>query len=448
VNFSTRNPARSPLRLISTPAVATPQAPQHLAALTGLRFFAAAAIVIHHLNGYPGLPADFDPRALLGQGVCVFFVLSGFILTHVYPDLPTWRDKAGFYWARWARIWPVHIFMLCVVIALDGFNPTPGHNPSASLGPLMANVTLTQAWVPMPAYFFSFNSVSWSISCELGFYALFPLLIAHFKTDWAWKFIAAFAVALTIVQAATHFGVAGLTPYSTGLTWEGLSYVNPLVRLCEFIAGMIAALTWQRFQTSSVPRPTFNIYAWTLLEVAAVVLLVSNIALVTKFIFPLIGSYGEAAAHWMTMSFTPMLPAAILIGVLANGKGLVAMMLGSRLLRFLGEISFAIYMTHRVILDLVLKNFADWGIWSLPMYLGLVLAISALVWAVVERPMRRWFVQLPGLVQGIALNVRTLALLWRSIASGPRDIAVKNKRYTEFRIEQRAIVRPRIQTPH
>jgi peptidoglycan/LPS O-acetylase OafA/YrhL len=52
-----------------------------LDALTGLRFFAALAIVIHHTFRLPEWP--------LPQSVSFFFVLSGFILAHVYPELPT-----------------------------------------------------------------------------------------------------------------------------------------------------------------------------------------------------------------------------------------------------------------------------------------------------------------------------------------------------------------------
>jgi peptidoglycan/LPS O-acetylase OafA/YrhL len=42
----------------------------------------------------------------------------------------------------------------------------------------LANLLLAQAWVPDPNVFLSVNGPSWSLSCELMFYLLFPLLFA------------------------------------------------------------------------------------------------------------------------------------------------------------------------------------------------------------------------------------------------------------------------------
>lgn len=59
---------------------------QDLPALTGLRFFAAIAIVLHHMRGTFGFPSDFLTQFPLGNGVSFFYVLSGFILTYVYRE--------------------------------------------------------------------------------------------------------------------------------------------------------------------------------------------------------------------------------------------------------------------------------------------------------------------------------------------------------------------------
>lgn len=61
-----------------------------LAALTSLRFFAAAAIVYHHVMGAWAFPRV--PEFLFAQGVSFFFVLSGFILTYRYPLLRDWPE--------------------------------------------------------------------------------------------------------------------------------------------------------------------------------------------------------------------------------------------------------------------------------------------------------------------------------------------------------------------
>src|SRR5688572_22687863 len=80
---------------------------EQLDPLTSLRFAAAAMIVVLHTRGVFGLPADWGEPFAFAQAVPFFFVLSGFILTHVYPNL----DAAGsrrFLVARVARLWPAH----------------------------------------------------------------------------------------------------------------------------------------------------------------------------------------------------------------------------------------------------------------------------------------------------------------------------------------------------
>ncbi len=77
-----------------------------LDSLTTLRFFAAAMIVVHHSTDHFGIPHDVAWRFNLGQAVGFFFVLSGFILTYVYPTLDTWESRgalAGAHCADLAR---------------------------------------------------------------------------------------------------------------------------------------------------------------------------------------------------------------------------------------------------------------------------------------------------------------------------------------------------------
>src|SRR5262249_45008339 len=121
-----------------------------LDALTGSRFVAAFAILVLHSAalGY-SLPPWLD----LGQAVSYFFVLSGFILGYRYPELPDRRAVARFYWARFARIWPVHFFCLLLGVAslLAGFWPS-GNAPPWPILPLQ--ILLVNAWVPIERFQF------------------------------------------------------------------------------------------------------------------------------------------------------------------------------------------------------------------------------------------------------------------------------------------------------
>ncbi len=154
-----------------------------LPTLTSLRFFAASLIVAYHSGAILGT-FDISRGIAASQGVSFFFVLSGFILAHAYPQLPDRAVILRFYLARFARIWPTHAVTLLVwVIAIYGFSQATilWHHGGLRL---VATLALVQSWVPIEVWDTSFNGVSWSISTEAFFYLSFPILIRRFERRW------------------------------------------------------------------------------------------------------------------------------------------------------------------------------------------------------------------------------------------------------------------------
>src|ERR1700761_6973045 len=131
--------------------------------LPTLRFPAAFAIVLFHFLAYTPCPPWIWEG--FGAGVSFFYVLSGFILYYNYADLP---DR-GFFWvARFARIWPVHLFCLALIFCLLPFSWLDGHASWPTTLP--ANILLLHAWLPYQGSVLSYNGVSWSLSVEAFFY--------------------------------------------------------------------------------------------------------------------------------------------------------------------------------------------------------------------------------------------------------------------------------------
>ena len=209
--------------------IATPR----LHSLTGLRFWFAFLVVLHHsLVHWFGRGAyvlsDFGYI-----GVDFFFVLSGFVLTW------SWRPNASarrFWWNRLARIWPLHITTLVLAVAVVGVGVAiPGW------WGVLSNLFLVQAWSPDVKTYFGFNAVAWSLSCEAFFYVCFPLVVRRLSL---------------LTQRGRGGVVAGITavlcvyPGAFSLTvaprdaagWEWTTYVLPLWRLGEFVVGIVAAL--------------------------------------------------------------------------------------------------------------------------------------------------------------------------------------------------------------
>jgi peptidoglycan/LPS O-acetylase OafA/YrhL len=196
-------------------------------ALTGLRFWAATLIVTQHA-AMLRIPI---PSWAFGGGVSLFFVLSSFILAYVYPQLDDWRAVQRFLVLRVARIWPAHLVMLVVWLAVIG--------GTVFSAPFVANLMMVQAWVPYYPWYFSFNAPSWSISTEFFFYLVFPLLIISWQRNWWWKWLAAATILAGLIAVCTLARLPNLSTEDV-VTVHGLILINPLSRVFEFVTGMVA----------------------------------------------------------------------------------------------------------------------------------------------------------------------------------------------------------------
>jgi peptidoglycan/LPS O-acetylase OafA/YrhL len=363
-------------------ARATPK----LEPLTSLRFFAAAAIVVHHAAGHFGVPLEEELRPfVLDQAVSFFFVLSGFILAYVYPALPTRADRVRFWRARFARLWPAHAFAFALSLLLIGELPEFLRGLTALL-----NLAMVHAWVPAEASFFSFNAPSWSISTEFGFYVLFVFWVQRFASTWWWKLALAAALVVALAWVA---GALALPIHVEGwhLSLGALLYVNPLARSFEFVLGMSATLVFPRLEAAVARR------AWlgSLLELAAL----ACVFVATTNAAPLAHSaagafFGRPLAIWMVHGGIACVPFAIAVVVFACRAGLVSRLLSLPVLQTLGEISFSIYLLHQILIRWYKPRAASFADIPQPLqlavFVAILLTLAHFVWSAVERPLRDW----------------------------------------------------------
>ncbi len=350
--------------------------------LTSLRFFAAMMVVVYHSAGLFGLPRI---EAQLGQGVSFFFVLSGFILTYVYPRLDDLQAVRKFWRARIARIWPAH----AAAFAL-GFVLFPYAWDTRTAIP---NLLMLQAWIPMSTYYFSYNSVSWSISTELFFYLAFPFLIRRWETTWSVKLIASLLILIALVIIANRWSLPLYGNRAHGsdgrlVTQHGLLYIGPLARLFEFVLGMSLAHAWRR-TASRAGSPM----AATGCELAAIALCVLTIVYSPAVAEWSRGSVlGPSVAVWVENSGST-LSFGLLIYVVAGGRGQLAHLLARPALVVLGEISYSIYLIHHILITVYRRSLAGqldaWGYAAFAGFVAFLLLASYLMWKCVEMPGRR-----------------------------------------------------------
>lgn len=217
-------------------ATVSPTAPRTLASLTGLRFLAAAAVVLFHVTGdLHGLPV-IEPVAKFGYlGVTFFFVLSGFVLA--------WAHRAGdptgaFLRRRFARIYPLYLVAMVPILILAA----AGEFDLSGAGSV-ANLFAVQSWVPTDATIgHSPNRVGWSIACEAFFYAVFPWLIARMSSLPNERIIGRIGAAYALMIVIAGMALAGGSSGDVDL----FLYHFPLYNLGFFVIGMGTALLVQR----------------------------------------------------------------------------------------------------------------------------------------------------------------------------------------------------------
>jgi len=340
--------------------------PPDLRALTTLRFLAALWVVLY--TAWPHLDVGFVPVAVTKGylGVETFFILSGFILSHVYLEAAGEKRfrYGGFLWARLARVYPLHLVTLFGMIGLGVVATAAGMSIDGSLTDwrdLPAHLTLTHAWGLAGSS--AFNHPSWSISAEWAAYLGFPAFAfvawrLRARPVLATVLAAGFALALY----AAFEPLAGYSLTEATFRWGALRIVP-----C-FALGCALYLIHRR---GGVPF-------------AGPVALVSGVAVLVSASLGLWDAITVLAAGGLILG----------LGSLENSR---AGVLGSKPGVYLGEISYSIYMVCAPVLLLTtnvaaLLTGADDKRFHILVWLGLVAAIpvaAMVTYHLVERPARK-----------------------------------------------------------
>lgn len=369
------------------------QRPQKLDALTSLRFFAAAMIVVGHAHPIFG-SWGIATAAPLNQGVSFFFVLSGFILAYNYPVLANSTEVRRFWLARFARVWPLHAITCLMWIALiynfDRSTYFPGYE---GLARLLTNLLLLQAWIPLHDWALSFNGVSWTLSAEFFFYACFPFLIARWKSYWSWLLFAEMAVIVAILLVANHLSLPAEDSYP-GVGLLEIVYFSPIVRVLEFLVGILVAFAVRSLAGSEISLRDSEWFLFEFVSLSAVVvslLAAANFSGISQTLGGVSAYYFTREGLWLIF--------ALLIGVFALSRGPLTRLLSTRIFVFLGEISFALYLCHSLVihyLEPYVEQIQQYGLVGYLAFWSALLVLSTALFMGVEQPARRLILNRPG----------------------------------------------------
>lgn len=332
-----------------------------------MRFIAASGIVLTHSFRFL-LPRAQRMETDFGSGlsffVDVFFVISGFVIAHVYANrIASWRDFGRFIQRRIGRLMPLHLITFGASIAM--FAAAAALNFHVDNAPTLSFECLSTAALLLHAVIICGgnipNGVSWSISAEMLMYLLFPIFI-FIGNRLKYGLIGLFVVAL----------VAAYDHYEGMHNWIDLDAFRAFP---AFVLGIV--LQRSRPLLAAIP------HAWGWAIVSTVLLVVGS---------------------FFGWSFAVLLMLAYLCATLALAADCTgpANPTVARLAP-LGQLTYGIYMIHLLVITTLVNGIGD-KLLKLPVgRLSIVLIVSYAIigmlslasFKYVEGPARRWIDRLP-----------------------------------------------------
>ena len=362
------------------------QKTEYISSLTPLRGIAALLVCLYHYDEFiffAGLPRLLDPGAssLLTHSylwVDFFFVLSGFIICHVYGQKlaerkgPVWRK---YLWARFSRLYPLHLFtlLLSAVIIYSLSKAFPEYSANNFW-------VVSSDWSSFFAQLFflhntplnnpiSFNVPSWSIAAEWWVYLLAIVLIPliNEKSGTAKNIVVSLLALLGLVLIGKEEKALDL-----------ISSLGILRCLFEFTIGVVTYQLYKQYRGGA----SFWSKDWVFGATFLMVFLQMHL------------NYHDV----LTIPFF-----ALLILSAALNQGLPKRILNTKALVFLGDISYSFYLIHGLVIIswtwwlniyFVPANagapltFTTHLIWLSSLY-GFVIVVSYLTYRFVEVPARK-----------------------------------------------------------
>ncbi len=183
-------------------------------------------------------------------GVCIFFVVSGFLLTLRHDDnfkYAGWGQAIRFAWDHIKRIYPLHIITMLMVLPLDFIlmlrNNTTIKGIIEMFRNIVLNILLLQSWWPDTSVNVSLNGVAWYLSSIAFCYCLFPIIRRHISTKKTTYLIITMFIVFVLQLIVSLIAVSNNI---TDSVYRWLTYDAPFFRLGDFYIGCVVALLVQR----------------------------------------------------------------------------------------------------------------------------------------------------------------------------------------------------------
>lgn len=367
MNAAATYPTASPPSALAPAAYALPEklrsglSRKHLSGLDGLRAVAALLVVVSHagLEHIPG-----------GMGVLAFFVLSGFLITRLMIAEEARSGTvslSGFYLRRSFRIFPAFYAYFAFIIGIWLVRHAPINVPQA-----------VSALFYVSNYYQALNgdpntglSHTWSLSIEEQFYLLWPLAFLMLRNNR--RRFSALAVIVPLLWLYREVLVYGFR-VDQGYIYEALD-----TRADHLLIGCFLAVALQEARLAYVWKVACTSSAAVLVTIA---LLVASVA---------IGFTGAIDRYRDGVEFVvqPVLFAVLIAQLIAFPHDAVTRAFNWGWVRYLGRISYSIYLYQQVVVHPVMKVFRDHVLVGALACVGVTVVLASASFFLIEQPFLR-----------------------------------------------------------
>jgi peptidoglycan/LPS O-acetylase OafA/YrhL len=342
--------------------------------LDALRGLAATYVVIYHmlLLPQPNLvaPRWVETFALAGgTGITLFFIVSAFSLYYTMPlRLRESSPLSSFYLHRFFRIAPLFYFVLVLSLIRDSWLFGRIHS--------VADVALSTAFVfnLVPLKQEGLVWASWTIGVEMLFYLVFPLIYRRVKgRAEAATFVFVCLLGWSALQLMLDYLMIPTEWRTSVLQWSVFRY------LPTFAAGILAYHIYMSLDAAKIRDGHF--------KSVGDALVMGGIFAFMAYLHSWLPTVFGDGYYWQGVIF-----ACIFLGLALSPWTLLV----NALTRYLGEISYSIYLVHPTVV-FMLSPVYQWVyqrspsltvafLGSLTLTLAIVLPISSLTYRLIEAP--------------------------------------------------------------
>lgn len=334
-----------------------PDNSSYIPTLDGWRAIAILFVLVEHGSFFTVRP--FGWTSFGGHGVEIFFVISGYLIT---GKLLEDGSLARFYLRRVFRILPV-LFAYVAAVAIVGFLL---HRIPLERSEVAASLLFVRNYCNFPSMSQTgsgwFTGHLWSLSIEEQFYLIWPLMLVKVgKGTWQRQFVAAL-ILFSLGCALLGFVVIGRTLHLGGWHWL------PNIKFGGLVLGCVLRIALG--QAEIAPR-----IAWLFSRPSLPVVL---LAFVYFVIF-----------HSRVTIFDPIVCGFALCATLVNSEAFVGQILELAPLRWLGRLSYSIYIWQQLFtaFGLVYRPFGVLN--AFPLNMAVLLATACISYYGLEKPMMR-----------------------------------------------------------